>query len=183
MPAFTRRRRILLAATLVLLVVTAGTVVSLTRSSETTSAGDAVQGPKFPAARVTEPAGNVVTCPLGSVPYVNITEAYFTPRLAGGTSFLPGITYRIRLTGTVANEPTAPITIIALRPRTGAAAWRGARFRAPTKLSANSSGKLEVQGTYRVTKVAQASLSAHMTWRWSEQRLAACGERGLIDDD
>jgi hypothetical protein len=170
----------------------AGTALVLTLVAVILSAGKAtsarpvprnvVQGPRFAPATVTTAAGATITCPMGSVPYVNISNAYFVPKLRAGTSFADG-TYHIELSGAVVNETTAPITITGLLPMAADRAWRGATVSAPIRLGANSSGALVIRGQYRSAGLAQAKVAARVSWHWSDRRLLPCGSKGLIDDD
>lgn len=182
--SFLTRRRMLAAAGIAGAALTAAALtLALNAPSGPRPVGDAVQGPKTPAARVTDPAGHVVTCPLGAVPTVNITEAYFRPRLRDGAEFRAHVAYRVLLTGTVANETTAAIIVAAVLPQAGRGRWAGAQVRAPATLAANRSGRLRVAGVFRPTRTGPARLGAKLSWHWSQARLADCGARGLIDDD
>jgi hypothetical protein len=141
-----------------------------------------VQGPPLRPATVVGSDGARVTCPSGSQPYVFINDAYFVPALKRGTLFVPG-TYRIRMTGTVANETTSGIVIDQIRLHALTTIWRRAHVTAPHRLAANSSGRLTIVGTYRSHSVQQANVSATMGWHWQQRTLAACMSRGLIQDD
>jgi hypothetical protein len=141
-----------------------------------------IQGPQFIAAQVTGPSGARITCPLGSVPYVNITNAYFKPQLKGGTSFGRG-TYQVVLTGTLVNETTEPIVITGLDTFVSGTAWRTVVVSRPQALAANSSAELLIHGQYTSNRVQPASVSTHMNWKWHDTALAPCGHKGLVDDD
>jgi hypothetical protein len=141
-----------------------------------------IQGPHFDPATVAGPTGEKITCPFGSEPYVNISNAFFTPPLQGGTTFLRR-TYQVRLTGTVVNETTNPIVIKGLAPFVGADAWKGTSITAPSLLSANSSGKLAITGKITIASARKASVSAKLSWQWAQTALAPCGAIGLVEDD
>jgi len=145
---------------------------------------DAIRGPRSAPVTVWPSAdGKSITCPQGSVPYVNITAAEFTPKLTDGSHFGLG-RYRITLSGQVANETTAAIVVDRITPWIlHHRPWPAARVGAPLRLAANSSGKLHISGTFRPAPRTQAVLGATLHWHWAAKRLARCGEKGLISDD
>jgi hypothetical protein len=180
------RRRIAVAVSVLVLLCSAvtGVVGAQTWWAADTPARAAIQGPRPAVVKVTPgPGAAPVTCPQGAVPYVNITFANFKPNLVDGTRFRSG-RYRISLSGQVANETTSAIVIDRDEPWTlSHQPWPAGRVRAPMKLAANSSGRLRITGTFRAITSGHARLGATLHWHWASPRLAACGARGLIDDD
>jgi hypothetical protein len=145
--------------------------------------GDAIQGPQSPPVTITAPSGRQLTCPHGAVPYVNITNAYFAPKLVHGTSFGSHTRYRVILTGTVINETTAPITITDLHPVAAGLPWTGATLSGPSAIAADTSVPLTIRGSYTTARTVQANVGAHLAWRWADPNLTTCASRGLNDDD
>jgi len=122
-----------------------------------------------------------VVCPQGAVPAVMLTGSQFVPPLIGGTTFGAG-TYRITVTGTVANETTAAITIRAIALTIAGRAWTADVTR-PATLPAQSSAPLRIEGVYRSPSIAAASIKTDLDWQWQAPALRACGEKGLVEDD
>lgn len=180
-------RRAHVIALAVLAVVLAATVAGVAAGvarhhRDAARYADRVQGPPLHRATVVTHDGTRIKCPMGSEPYLFINDAYFTPKLHLGTTFVPG-QYRVRLTGTVANETTSAIVIDQIRPHVGTQIWRHARVIAPAALKANSSGRLTIVGVYRVRHVQPASVSGTLGWHWQQRSLKPCLSRGLIQDD
>jgi hypothetical protein len=171
----------LLAVATVALVIAAGTSLVLLHGASRPASSNAIQGPTVAAATVTAAAGRAITCPQGAEPGIMITNAHFSPQLAGGTTFLHG-SYRVTLTGVVANETTRSIRVDGIDPVAQGAAWNPDRVTAPKSLAANSSGKLLIRGTYSSSTRAQVKVGASLRWRWSDPALVPCGSRGLIED-
>jgi hypothetical protein len=130
---------------------------------------------------VTQTGGTKVTCPHGAVPTVTLTGASFEPALTGGTSFVPG-RYRIRLVGTVDDETGAAVDVRGVRLTLGGRTWSGKPVVA-TRVAANSSTPLVIEGGYVAKGTERVDLRAELDWRWADPRLSACGEKGLIEDD
>jgi hypothetical protein len=183
---FSLRRRLAVLTTVIVLACAAviGVIGGRTWGGSDAHATAAIQGPRPAPVTITAASGGSrIVCPRGSVPYVNITAADFTPKLTNGTQFRPG-RYRITLSGQVANETTAAIVVDRIAPWTlKHRAWRAAHVTAPLRLSANSSGRLHITGIFHSPGRGQAALGASLHWHWASSRLARCGEKGLIDDD
>jgi hypothetical protein len=130
---------------------------------------------------VTRSDGTRVTCPHGAEPTVTLTGAQFEPALSGGTSFARG-RYRIRLVGTVDDETGAAIDVRGVRFTLGGHAWAG-KPAVATRVAANSSARLVVEGEYVARRTERVDLRSHLDWRWADPGLSACGAKGLIDDD
>lgn len=145
-------------------------------------ASTAAPDPQAAAVTVRGPSGRAVTCPRGAVPYVDIHAARFHPRLVHGTSFRKG-TYRLTLTGRVVNETTAAIRITGLRPVVAGRPWPGAAVTGPSVLAADAESVLRVEGVYDSPATAQADVALRLSWEWADAGLAACGDKGLVDDD
>lgn len=184
-----RNRRVAVLALLGVAVLTLAAGITLAvlpsrsdHSAAATRPQNIVQGPRLPTIRITGASGNVLRCPQGSTPYINISNAFFVPRLTRGTDFVPG-KYSISLSGVIANETTSGIVIDKIIPWVLAPAWKHAVVHGPTQLSANSSGKLVIRGHYFARHVHAAAVGATLRWHWARPDLAPCGKRGLIDDD
>lgn len=130
---------------------------------------------------VTPPDGHRRTCPTGSEPVVNLTGAQFQPRLVGGVTFARG-SYRIRLRGVVANETTAPVTVLWLKPHVGFSIWN-ATVTVPRSIPAESSVPLVIDGTYVSTGTQHVSVRAQLGWEWQSPALRRCADEGLVHDD
>ena len=145
------------------------------------SPSNVVQGPVSPTISITASNGRRLACPQGAAPTINISNAFFTPTLRGGTSFGRG-RYTIELTGVVANESTGAIVIDRIDPWVLGAAWRGATVRGPVRLAPESSGRLVIRGGYVSGRPGRAAAGANLHWHWARSDLSACGDRGLIED-
>jgi hypothetical protein len=144
----------------------------------------AARGGSVAAGPLGAPAAVVVggvRCPQGAVPAVVFTGAQFSPALARGTSFAPG-NYRISLSGTIANESTAPVTVRSVTLKINGVAWTATVNHAGT-VPANASVPLTVTGSYRSTGSGPAAVTAALDWQWQTTALQACGEKGLVEDD
>jgi hypothetical protein len=125
--------------------------------------------------------GTRMKCPSGQLPAITVQNASFAPPLAGGHAFTKR-RYRIRLTGTAANDTTAPIAITGVVVSVGGHDWRP-DVTAPTVLLPSTGGGVEIDGTYDSPAPAAASIHAALQWQWQTTMLRPCGVRGLIDDD
>jgi hypothetical protein len=140
--------------------------------------------PAGPAAEdnvVTSADGSQMRCPSGQLPAITLQNARFAPPLADGHAFAKG-RYRIRLTGTAANDTTAPIAITGVVVTVGGHQWRPA-VTAPTALRPSTGGDIAIDGTYDSPAPAAASIHAALQWQWQAVMLRPCGVRGLIEDD
>lgn len=184
-----RHRRVAVLALLgvAVLALAAGVTLAVLPSRSDHSAAatrpqNIVQGPRPATITITDASGKLVRCPQGSTPYINISNAFFVPRLTRGTDFVPG-KYAISLSGVIANETTSGIVIDKIIPWVLAPAWKKAVVHGPARLKANSSGKLVIRGHFFARHVEGAAVGATLRWHWAEPELANCKQRGLIDDD
>jgi hypothetical protein len=122
-----------------------------------------------------------VRCPHGAEPRITLTGAQFEPALTHGTSFVPG-RYRIRLVGTVDDETGAALDVRGLRLTLGGRPW-SAKPVVATRVGAESSARLVVEGEYVARRNERVDLRAELAWRWADPKLSACGSKGLIEDD
>jgi hypothetical protein len=130
---------------------------------------------------VAGPDGTRMRCPSGQLPAITLQNARFAPPLAGGHTFAKG-RYRVRLTGTAANDTTAPIAITGVVITVGGHQWRPA-VTAPAALRPSTGGVIHIDGTYDSPGPATASIHAALQWQWQAATLRPCGATGLIEDD
>jgi hypothetical protein len=124
--------------------------------------------------------GTKIVCPHGTEPEVSLTDARFEPALTGGTSFVPG-RYRIRLVGTVVNATSQGIDVRGIQLTVGGRPW-SAEAVAVTRVSANSSAPLVLEGEYLTRRTERVDVRAELQWRWTDHSLSPCGAKGLADD-
>lgn len=130
---------------------------------------------------VTGADGRRTTCPTGAAPTVAITEAGFSPALAGGATMARG-RYHIRLRGTVNNETGAAVDVRTLTASVRGRFW-DAKITVPPILGPQTSAPVVIEGTYVSTETGPVRISSHFDWRWHDAELAPCGETGLVEDD
>jgi hypothetical protein len=175
------------AGTLTALLLSSGAVAAPTAGRSTSalpaqpSTATLPPAPGVSGAVVTRADGAKVTCPHGAEPTVTLTNASFEPALTGGTSFRPGH-YRIRLVGTVDDETGAAVDVRAVKLTVGGRTWSG-KPTVATRVAANSSARLVIEGEYVARRTERVDLRAQLDWRWTDPGLSACGEQGLIEDD
>ena len=185
------RRRVLLPALLALaaLGAAAGGATVLIRADRTVPVPAAHQRPpRLPAGgsavpfTVTGADGRAIACPTGSEPTVMITEATFTPTLAGGAVMAKGA-YTIHLRGTVDNETGGAIDVKRLFASVRYGFWPGAHIRVAKTVAAQSSARITVDGTYTSRTKGTVRVATHLDWQWHDPNLTGCGENGLVADD
>lgn len=120
-------------------------------------------------------------CPRGAQPAVVVSNVYFTPRLAGGTTFEPR-TYRITVQAKVKNETTAAIDVTRLTATVEGRAWTASTV-APTSVPANAAALVTFTGPYTSPVVQQARVATQLAWQWHNAALRPCGDRGLVEDN
>jgi len=125
---------------------------------------------------------NAIVCPTGSMPTVILTAATFDPRPANGSDFLPG-TYHVSLSGNVANDTTAAITVESLTTEVDGQPWAAA-VSGPWKLGAGEMAPVTAEGTYVVADGPQRpAFGVDLDWQWRDVTLIPCGNARLISDD
>ncbi len=141
--------------------------------------------PTLPPAQPEQPNvvhrdGRKLICPNGTVPMVQIQGASFSPELTGGTSFGVG-RYRIRVTGRVANETTAPIVLRSLQITVDGRPWH--QTTAVRTVPAQDFAPISFEGVYDSRSPHRAVVDSRLQWQWQEPALRPCGEEGLVEDD
>ena len=181
-------RRLGVACVVAVLVVAAVVVAweglgrrTTPEAAPATHSGSTLQGPPLTATTVLSGSGRRVTCPKGAAPTVDIEQASFSPRLAGGTEMVPG-TYRIILHGSVVNETNSPIRVTGVGIVVNGHPWHPQVAR-PGRLGAGEAQPLVVDGTYESRAHGRARVAAYLKWDWQDARLRPCGVKGLIEDD
>jgi hypothetical protein len=171
----------------VLLLAGLGTLVVLSHRHPRDTTALANQRPsKLPGATpptvpvATSSDGTAVTCPVGTVPEANITDASFAPKLSDGRSFGVG-TYQITLHGRVLNETSAPITVSTVSVLVNGKPWHG-KFTAATSVPAQDSVSFVAEGSYQSPQPATAAINTEIDWDWATTSLRPCGHRGLVHE-
>lgn len=125
---------------------------------------------------------SAVSCPTGAMPAVVLTNAVFAPLPVNGSDFVAG-TYHIVLSGKVANDTTAAITISSLASVVDGAPWV-ASVSGPTTVAPGDAQPVTVTGDYAVTGSPQhPRFGLDMDWAWRNTRFVPCGKAGLVADD
>jgi hypothetical protein len=182
-----RAARLAMVVAAALLVAGLGTLVAVTRPHPRDTTALANQRPsKLPGAAVptvpvvTGSDGRAITCPYGTVPEVNITDAAFSPSLTNGVLIGVG-TYRITLRGQLVNETSAPISVKTVDLLVNGAAW-SAKVTAADSVPANGATSFLAEGTYHSGHEGTVTINTEVDWQWRAESLRPCGHRGLIHE-